>query len=152
MLSQLTGGSGSSGSSGASGASGPLGLLDHLGASGALDDIRPAALGSGGGGGGGLPSGIGGGIDDKLFPRASPVTTSAEQTRAGIATGTSLTNAGMPMGMGGYPMGGGMGGGMGGQGQQQQQERKRAAYLDSTEHLDEAIGEDPLSIRPIIDR
>jgi hypothetical protein len=40
----------------------------------------------------------------------------------------------------------------GAQAGQQQQQRKRAAYLDGTEHLEEAVGEDPLSVRPIIDR
>ncbi|MBF6150522.1 hypothetical protein IU505_35085, partial [Nocardia nova] len=91
--------------------------------------------------------------DDKLFPRAgtTPPNPRSEgtTTRAGISDSAALSSA-YPMGMGGYPMGG-MGGGMGGQGQQQQ-ERKRAAYLDGPEHLEEAVGDDPLSVRPIIDR
>jgi hypothetical protein len=48
------------------------------------------------------------------------------------------------------PMGGGMGR-SGGQGNQQK-DRKRSSALDSKEHLEEAIGEDPLSVRSIIDR
>ncbi|WP_159080168.1 hypothetical protein [Nocardia suismassiliense] len=123
--------------SGPTGASGPFGF-----------DIKPAGVG--GGSAGGSAAGAGkpaNPLEDKLFPRAAAPgnSTEAVTARAGMAP-----SAAMPYG--GYPMGGGMGGGAPGGQQQQQQQRKRAAYLDSTEHLEEAVGEDPLSVRPIIDR
>ncbi|MFI9403278.1 hypothetical protein [Nocardia sp. NPDC052316] len=129
-------------------ASGPWGASGPTGASGPFGfDIKPAGVG--GGSAGGSAAGVGkpaNPLEDKLFPRAAAPGNTAESVaaRAGVAP-----SAAMPYG--GYPMGGGMGGAPGGQ-QQQQQQRKRAAYLDSTEHLEEAVGEDPLSVRPIIDR
>jgi hypothetical protein len=45
-----------------------------------------------------------------------------------------------------------MGGGGMGRGGAQQKDRKRSSALDSKENLDEALGEDPLSVRSIIDR
>ncbi|MFE9789833.1 hypothetical protein ACFYO7_31110 [Nocardia salmonicida] len=129
------------------GASGPWGASGPSGASGPFGFTDPAGVGGGGSAGGG---GLGSPIDDKLFPRAaSPLTENV--SRAAAAETAALSNA-YPMGMGGYPMGGGMGGMGGGQGQQQQQERKRAAYLDGPEHLEEAVGDDPISVRPVIDR
>lgn len=127
---------------GPTGATGPFGF-----------DVSPTRAGGGGGGAGasagspisakGMTTG-----EDKLFPRAVSIggtgAVGEALGRAGIAPGATMP-------YGGYPMGGGMGGAGAGQGQQQQQ-RKRPAYLDSEEHLDEAIGEDPLSVRPIIDR
>ncbi|MFI6173361.1 hypothetical protein ACIBCN_41750 [Nocardia sp. NPDC051052] len=108
------------------------------------------------GGGGSSPGGALGpnpmkNPDDKLFPRAgkggtgASVTTDTVVSRAGIADTAAMPMGGMPMG--GMPMGG-MGGAQAGQ----QKERKRASYLDGKEHLEEAVGEDPLSVRPIIDR
>ncbi|MRH89381.1 hypothetical protein GFY24_18325 [Nocardia sp. SYP-A9097] len=126
--------------SGPWGASGPFGF-----------NMDPAGVGGGAGGGGAGPSGLPNPLDDKLFPRAgAPGAGMPPQTDpAGGRAGPAVTS-GMPMGgmMGGMPMGGGMGGAQAGQ----QKERKRAAYLDGKEHLDEAVGEDPLSVRPIIDR
>ncbi|MFI9504691.1 hypothetical protein [Nocardia sp. NPDC052566] len=129
-------------------ASGPWGVSGPTGASGPFGfDIKPAGAGGGSAGGGAAPGKPANPLEDKLFPRAGATgnTTESVAARAGIAP-----SAAMPYG-GGYPMGGGMGGAPGGQ-QQQQQQRKRAAYLDSTEHLEEAVGEDPLSVRPVIDR
>ncbi|WP_281066202.1 hypothetical protein [Nocardia albiluteola] len=151
---------GASGPFGASGVSGPFGLDGTSGAGlnasgpGLLSDL--AGLGGGGGAGGALgPSDAGLG-DTKLFPRASAPDDSAKSLqaqidelaagRAGIAAGAQESSA-MPM----MPMGG-MGGMGAGGAQSQQKERKRAAYLDAKEHLDEALGEDPLSVRSIIDR
>ncbi|MGY1984123.1 hypothetical protein ACW9HP_36395, partial [Nocardia gipuzkoensis] len=125
---------------GPTGATGPFGF-----------DVSPTRAGGGGGGAGagspisakGMTTG-----EDKLFPRAATIggtgAIGEALSRAGIAPGATMP-------YGGYPMGGGMGAAGAGQGQQQQQ-RKRPAYLDSEEHLDEAVGEDPLSVRPIIDR
>ncbi|WP_135235248.1 hypothetical protein [Nocardia sp. CS682] len=130
-------------------ASGPWGASGPTGASGPFGfDIKPAGVG--GGSAGGSAAGVGkpaNPLEDKLFPRAAAPGNTGESAiaRAGVAP-----SAAMPYG--GYPMGGGMGGGAPGGQQQQQQQRKRAAYLDSTEHLEEAVGEDPLSVRPIIDR
>ncbi|MBU3064861.1 hypothetical protein KO481_25445 [Nocardia sp. NEAU-G5] len=116
-------------------------------------DTRPAGIGGGGAGGGGGSSVMAAPDESRLFPRAAgvaavsgvmDVAAEAAVPRAGVVE----TAAGP---VGGYPMGGGMGAGQGGQGNQQK-ERKRAPYLDGKEHLEEAVGEDPLSVRPIIDR
>ncbi|MGV9617225.1 hypothetical protein ACWDPW_34610, partial [Nocardia xishanensis] len=126
-------------------ASGPWGVSGPTGASGPFGfDISPARAG-GGSPGGGSPAKPANPVEDKLFPRAG---SSGNATETVDARASMSPSAAMPYG--GYPMGGGMGGAPGGQ--QQQQQRKRAAYLDSTEHLEEAVGEDPLSVRPVIDR
>ncbi|MFC8042689.1 hypothetical protein [Nocardia sp. NPDC057353] len=108
--------------------------------------------GAGGGAGGGVGGGAGGGPGEraanldkasKLFPRATPVTAELGiGTKAGVATG------GMPMG--GMPMGGPMGGAGGAQGGSER-EHKRAEYLDSDEYLEEAFGEAPVVVRPVVD-
>ncbi|WP_341684270.1 hypothetical protein REK76_03925 [Nocardia farcinica] len=100
--------------------------------------------GGGGGGGGGLPGGANPkdlAATSKLFPRASlPTTTGMEAARAGIAA-----TPGMP----GAP------GAMGAAGQganQGQKEYKRADYLDSVEHLEEALGEAPIVVKPVVEK
>lgn len=112
---------------------------------------KTGAASKGGGGGG---SGAGGGAAakagqnlnaTKLFPRASAAIPVADiGARAGMAA--SASSAGMPMG--GMPMGGGGAGAGGGQ----QKEHKRADYLDSTEHLEEAIGAAPIVARPVVEQ
>ncbi|WP_330179050.1 hypothetical protein OHB26_21415 [Nocardia sp. NBC_01503] len=153
MLQQLSSGAptGPLGVSGPWNPSGPWMATGPWGASGPFGfDVNPAGLG-GGAGGGGSPGANP--LDDKLFPRApapAPTTAPGAPTVAADGRAGPAVTSGMPMGgmMGGMPMGGGMGGAQAGQ----QKERKRAAYLDGKEHLDEAVGEDPLSVRPIIDR
>jgi hypothetical protein len=143
-------GSGASGSLGFSGVRGMSGLWG----SGSLlgFDTNPAGFGGGTGTGGGGQSPLAASLDEsKLFPRAASATSGAMDVPAeGTATRAGLAEPAAGQG-GGFPMGGGMGGGQAGQGGQQK-ERKRAPYLDGKEHLEEAVGEDPLSVRPIIDR
>ncbi|WP_460695953.1 hypothetical protein [Nocardia thraciensis] len=110
-----------------------------------------SGAGKGGGAGGGAGGGIGGGAGprenlqaSRLFPRASVAAEGgvASTGRAGVAAGS----AGAP-GMGG-PMGGGGAGGAGGQ----NKEHKRADYLDSSEHLEEALGEAPVVAKPVVEQ
>lgn len=81
----------------------------------------------------------------KLFPRAS---------LAGISTGASSSVVAAQAGPPGAPMAGGpMGGGAGGAGQQgQQKDHKRADYLDSTEWIEEGMGEAPIVAKPVVDQ
>ncbi|MQY24975.1 BPTI domain-containing protein [Nocardia aurantia] len=155
---------GISGPFGASGITGPFDFDGGSGASGALSDLAEA-LGGGGGGGAGAgggalgPGGLGTDslADSKLFPRASTTGGAADPlgdsttSRAGAAAAAQDPSM-SPTGMGGMPMGGMPMGGMGAGGQNQQKERKRASYLDGKEGIDEALGDDPLSVRSIIDR
>ncbi|MFC8527920.1 hypothetical protein [Nocardia sp. NPDC057227] len=143
---------------------GQLGQLSQLGgfpggipaipALAELQEQVKRGQGKGGGGAGGGGAG-GGGIGErsalqnldkasKLFPRAVPAAEFGTATRAGLATG-----AGMPMS--GMPMGGPMGG-AGAQGGGQQKDHKRADYLDSDEHLEEAFGEAPVVVRPVVEQ
>ncbi|PXX66588.1 hypothetical protein DFR70_103337 [Nocardia tenerifensis] len=100
-----------------------------------------AASKGAGPGPGGVPKGtsVGQNLDKaaKLFPRAEATTTgTATGARAGLAA-----NSGMGMGPGPGPGAAG-----------QQKEHKRADYLDSTEHLEEAIGEAPVVVKPIVEQ
>jgi hypothetical protein len=97
--------------------------------------------GAGGGPGSGSPvkAGVGQNLDkaSKLFPRAEATATgTAAAARAGLAS-----SAGMGMGPGPGPGAAG-----------QQKEHKRADFLDSTEHLEEAIGEAPTVVKPIVEQ
>ncbi|MGI5219359.1 hypothetical protein [Nocardia sp. CA-290969] len=123
----------------------------------ALDEMGKALGGSGAGGSSG--AGLGAGSKppqlpaveqaSRLFPRAAS---------AGMAHGmsTSAVTAGpsrMPMGgapMGGAPMGGGGGGAGAGTGQSQG-EHKPADFLDTDEWLEDAIGEHPFAVRPVLE-
>ncbi|MFI1240358.1 hypothetical protein [Nocardia salmonicida] len=82
----------------------------------------------------------------KLFPRASVAAdfATAAASRAGLAGAGSGT--GSPMGgpMGGGGAGAGAGGG--------QKDHKRADFLDSVEHLEEAIGEAQTVVRPVVEK
>ncbi|MGM7644041.1 hypothetical protein ACSVDM_04005 [Nocardia sp. JW2] len=107
----------------------------------------------GGGAGGGAGGGLGAKVEgqnlekaSKLFPRATATTDlAAMASRAGLANAAGA-GAGMPMG---GPMGGGgAGAGAGGQ----QKDHKRADYLDSVEHLEEAIGEAQTVVRPVVEQ
>lgn len=109
----------------------------------------PAGLGGGGAPGGSSPAGTKTppvpNVEkaSKLFPRAA--------VAAGVATGQSTgvvaaSQPGMPMG--GAPMGGGAGGAQGAQ----QKDHKRADYLDSTEWLEEGIGDPAIVAKPVVDQ
>ncbi|MFC4124730.1 hypothetical protein [Nocardia rhizosphaerae] len=123
------------------------------GLSSALEDQAKkmtSAAKSGGGAGGGAGGG-GAGVPgsnlqnaSSLFPRAAVTSTGMEAmaSRAGLAGGSGMPMGGMPM----APMGGAAG--QGGQ----QKEHKRADYLDSVEHLEEAIGAAPIVARPVIEQ
>ncbi|UGT59998.1 hypothetical protein [Nocardia asteroides] len=118
------------------------------------EQVKRAGKGGGGagggvgGGGGGVGGGVGGerpalqNLDkaSKLFPRAAPAA-EFTATRAGIAPGAGTPMSGMPMGGAGGAQGGG-----------QQKDHKRADYLDSSEHLEEAFGEAPVVVRPIVEQ
>ncbi|MFI1462580.1 hypothetical protein [Nocardia carnea] len=112
----------------------------------------PAGLGGAGGGpGGSSPAGTktppvpNMEKASKLFPRATVATGVA----AGQATGVvAASQPGAPMG--GMPMGGGGAGG-GAQGGQQK-DHKRADYLDSTEWLEEGIGDPSIVAKPVVDQ
>lgn len=113
----------------------------------------PAGLGgSGAGGSSGAPGGApkappAPNVEKaaKLFPRAS-----LAATATGAATGVAAGPAGSGAPMGGMPMGGGAGGGA--QGGGQQKDHKRADYLDSTEWLEEGIGDPSVVAKPVVDQ
>lgn len=73
----------------------------------------------------------------KLFPRA----TAPVEPRV-------ITRAGPVGGPGGMPFGGAPGRSM----SDEERERRRVEYLNSVEHLDEALGEHGRGIRPVLDR
>ncbi|MFD8247863.1 hypothetical protein [Nocardia sp. NPDC059691] len=98
-------------------------------------------VGKGGGGGGGT-----GRVfaleqlknqEAKLFPRLTAVPDEKLTGRAGPAGGRE---PGVPFG--GHP----------GRPNGEEKEKKRSELLDSTEHLDEALGQPGLAIRPVLDR
>ncbi|MGM7644076.1 hypothetical protein ACSVDM_04180 [Nocardia sp. JW2] len=125
----------------------------------ALNGVAPTGLAGlptsagGGGGGGGSRAGLGGGAaaaapltrdatQSRLFPRAAAITTAdAMVSRAGITAGAT--------GAAGAP---GMSPAAAGQGQGQGKEHKRPQYLNSTENLDEALGDAPVVVRPVVER
>ncbi|MBO0878842.1 MAG: hypothetical protein J2P17_00295 [Mycobacterium sp.] len=144
------------------GASGKFGPFTDLGGiSGPGKGIGGGGGGAGGGGaglgGGGLgPEGASGPLSaDPVaqagqFPSGSGSSTSDQFTESARGKpGEAVSEQQQTPMSPGMPMGGM--GGMGGQ-QGQQKERKRSSSLDSKKHLDEAVGEDPLSVRPIIDQ
>lgn len=104
-------------------------------------------VGAGPGPGPGMPSSpVGKDVAQaaKLFPRASTAVT-------GTATGTAAGRAGMaPMaGMPGSPGAAGAAGrGAGEAGNQ----HKRPTFLDSTEHLEDALGEAPRVVKPVVEK
>ncbi|MGW6724414.1 hypothetical protein ACWF9G_00790 [Nocardia sp. NPDC055029] len=98
--------------------------------------------GGGGLGGAGLPKDTAGAAASKLFPRAAAAVPTGALGRAGLA---GMASPGMPGGMG--PAGAGAGGQQGGG-----KEHKRADYLDSADHLDEALGEAPVVAKPVVER
>ncbi|MFD9551951.1 hypothetical protein ACFWBG_31620 [Nocardia salmonicida] len=94
-----------------------------------------------GGGSGGLRGGVVpklGTIEPKLFPRVAAIPEERFVGRAGPAGGFG---SGMPFG--GVP---------GRAGNGDEREKKREEYLNSTEHLDEALGVPERSVRPVLDR
>ncbi|WP_330252267.1 hypothetical protein OG874_40305 [Nocardia sp. NBC_00565] len=128
---------------------GLAGLPSALSALGkdALKAGGSAGAGKGGGGAGAGGSGAGAGLSpnslsSKLFPRAGlgDAAAAATAARAGLAT------AGQP----GTP--GGMGPAGHGAGQGQNKEHKRAGYLDSVEHIEEALGDAPVVVKPVVEQ
>ncbi|MEV6337412.1 hypothetical protein AB0M12_22150 [Nocardia vinacea] len=121
----------------------------------ALSALGKDALKAGGGSGAGKSGGAGGGAgsgaganlssnslqNSKLFPRAAAaeMAGAATASRAGIA---STGQPGSPGGMG--PAGHGAGG--------QNKEHKRAAYLDSVEHIEEALGDAQVVVKPVVEQ
>jgi hypothetical protein len=117
----------------------------------ALDAMKADAAGALGGGAGGLGAPAAGteGLDglmprqaadsSKLFPRAS-------------LPGDAPVQAGPAQGAGEPGMEPPMGGAGAGARNNQEKDKKRAGYLDSVEHLEEAIGDVPIAVRPILDR
>ncbi|WP_157388579.1 hypothetical protein [Nocardia terrae] len=115
-----------------------------------LDDLKKPLGGSPGGGGpGGSPA-----LKPvepakaQLFPRAAIADalegTSTGIARAGVAAGPATSG-----GMGGGGMGGmGHGGGAHGAGGK---DHKRPDFLDSNEHLDEAMGQAPIVAKPVVE-
>ncbi|MBL1075204.1 hypothetical protein JK358_12455 [Nocardia sp. 2] len=112
----------------------------------ALSDLaKELKGGGGGGGGGGAPKApLTSPANSKLFPRAA---LGAETTATTVATARAGIASGTPM-MGGMPMGGGMGAGAQGQGGK---DHKRADFLDSTEHLEQAMGAPPIVAKPVVE-
>ncbi|MGW4770160.1 hypothetical protein ACWEO2_19195 [Nocardia sp. NPDC004278] len=117
----------------------------------ALSALGKDALKAGGGAGKGAGGGAGGGagagllspnsLSSKLFPRAAigEAAGAATAARAGLA---AAGQPGTPGGMG--PAGHGAGG--------QNKEHKRAAYLDSVEHIEEALGDAPVVVKPVVEQ
>lgn len=125
----------------------PAGLQDFQDAAKKMSSAAKGATGGPGPGIGKATPPAGQNLEraSKLFPRATTdITATATGVRAGLAPGTGM--AGAPMG--GMPMGGPGAAGGGGQ----QKEHKRADYLDSTEHLEEAIGEAPVVAKPVVEK
>ncbi|MBO0853856.1 MAG: hypothetical protein J2P18_08815, partial [Nocardia sp.] len=81
----------------------------------------------------------------KLFPRAA--LSSAEGQFGGSDPGTARAGAAPMAGTPGSPGAAGAGS----QGQQNK-EHKRPAYLDSTDHLEDALGEAPVVVRPVVEK
>ncbi|MGW0180391.1 WXG100 family type VII secretion target [Nocardia sp. NPDC003345] len=110
----------------------------------------PAGLGGGAGGSSGAGAPVKPGPlpnlekASKLFPRASLATTS---TASGQSVGVAASSMGAGAPMGGMPMGGAGGAAQGGQ----QKDHKRADYLDSTEWLEEGIGDPSIVAKPVVD-
>jgi hypothetical protein len=120
----------------------------------ATADPVKAGGGAGGGGAGAGRAGLGGGsgpegprnsaATQRLFPRAAAATTEPVTTgRAGLAA-AGTTGAGSPGMAGPAAHGGGQG--------QQNKEHKRPEYLKNTENLDEALGEAPGAVRPVVEK
>ncbi|MFD0365954.1 hypothetical protein ACFQZZ_31330 [Nocardia sp. GCM10030253] len=122
------------------------------GAASALEAAKNAALSAGKPGGlGGAGAGAGAGAAPvakelsqtaKLFPRAAAATAASA---AGRMPGLASPMAGMP----GSP---GAAGAAGRGAGDSNQNHKRAAFLDSTEHMEEALGDAPQVVRPVVER
>lgn len=130
---------------------GLAGLPSALSSALGKDALKAGSGGAGAGKGGGLGGGAGSGAgaslspnslqNSKLFPRAvADAAGVAAASRAGLAT------AGQP----GSP--GGMGPAGHGAGQGQNKEHKRASYLDSVEHIEEALGDAPVVVKPVVEQ
>ncbi|WP_040794553.1 hypothetical protein [Nocardia higoensis] len=112
-----------------------------------------AGAGGGGGGGGGFGPGAGTFLAQdpshasKLFPRAASFGSFAETQFEAAAKSTAAT-AGTP----GTPGSPGAAGAAGAGANQGGGQHKRAGYLESTEHLEEALGDAPVVVRPVVER
>jgi len=131
----------------------PRAALDQAAAAKAAGLGDPKAGGGGGAGAGaGRSSPVGGppsaqntpAETAKLFPRAEGAPPGAGGApRAGAAPMGATPGAPGPAGAAGRPASGGGG---------NEQDHRRPAYLDSTEHLDEALGDAPQVVRPVVER
>ncbi|WP_040804454.1 hypothetical protein [Nocardia concava] len=115
-----------------------------------LNDLKsPGGGGPGGGGPGGVPEKPAAlqPANSRLFPRAAVAegieSATGVASRAGVASGSGM--GGMGGGMGGMGHGGGGAHGAGGK------EHKRPEFLDSSEHLDEAMGTAPIVAKPVVE-
>ncbi|MER7453405.1 hypothetical protein ABTW96_24300 [Nocardia beijingensis] len=107
------------------------------------------SLSGGGGGGGPLASPLNRDVaqaSSKLFPRA-PLGSAPNAETAGVAVGRAglAPTMGTP-GSPGTPVGA-----PNGASSQQGKEHKRAAYLESVKHLDEALGEAPRVVKQVVE-
>ncbi|WP_306356521.1 MULTISPECIES: hypothetical protein [unclassified Nocardia] len=114
----------------------------------ALNDLAKKVGAGGPKGGGGAPGGGGPQTQlsanspaSKLFPRAALSVDAVGTVRAGLATGAGMPMSG-PMGPAGAPGAGA---------QNQGKEHKRPDFLDSDEHLADAIGEPPIVAKPVVE-
>ncbi|MFD6353582.1 WXG100 family type VII secretion target [Nocardia tengchongensis] len=113
-----------------------------------LEDLKKG-LGGGGGGGGGGAGPAKPAEPSRLFPRAaveSLEVSASGVARAGIAAGPTAAG-----GMGGGGGMGPMGHGAGGHGGAGGKEHKRPEFLDSSEHLDAAMGTAPIVAKPVVE-
>ncbi|MBF6353121.1 homeobox domain-containing protein [Nocardia higoensis] len=130
---------------------------DAIGAAAGDLPVDPAAGAGGGGSVGGAGGGEVGGAGtlsehpthqartSQMFPRASLAGAEQPMYPAAAAAGPGAN------GMGGPPMMGPAGAGAGGGGAQGNTSHKPARYLQSTAHLDDAIGAVPDRVKPVID-
>ncbi|WP_067667221.1 hypothetical protein [Nocardia miyunensis] len=117
-------------------------------AASALNGLGGATAGGGGAGGKGFNAqsllASESAASSKLFPRATTTSALGEnitgQVKAGLATSSS--GMGMP-GMG--PMGAAQ------RGNQNEKEKKRAEFLDSEEWLEQAMGDAPMTSKPVVE-
>lgn len=107
----------------------------------------PSGAKSGGPGGAGGPKAGG---PAKLDPAKSLAQASKFPRATAVNAATAMRAAGPIAGQPGSP--GAMGAGARGAGSDSDKEHKRAKYLDSKEHLEEAIGDAPAAVRPVVEK
>ncbi|WP_410873862.1 hypothetical protein [Nocardia sp. A7] len=118
-------------------------------------DIESLLAGAGGGsGGGGGGASLAGPIthdalaSSPLLPRVAAVA----PVGAGIQFGSTVDGGANPMATPGPPGAAGAAGAGAGAGGQGGNQHRRATFLESTDHLDDAIGDAPAVVRPVVER